>query len=537
MRVPAVLLLLCSVLSADVVVLKDGSKVPGRVIEKGDHVEVTTEAGLRTYLKDEVERILKDPKELLGDADAVYESAKKDFEAALALPPSDQQARIKEAIAKVGKAREAYAGAIDLFPEDDALGRKLMLVMQLMRLCRDRLGSEFARRPGPVGGVRPSVVNTMPLEEAFSVLFDPAKRADAARRGAARDAFRVHRANSPEIYEIATAAMLFLGRSDEEWQLRGSALKALQEYFARAWLKEPLKMTPAAHQEAAGYLVDRIASLRKADAAAAVEPIALFGVGHVGHAPSGAEADRVARLLGLQVLNGIAGTPEGHVVRDLNGWIAGGDFDLAVLAWVKEYRAVDTAVTRFVWSYALLRTVQAKKRGFERPAAAFNTVQATSAALREHVAAMVKSIKAAGVCSTCAGEGKLRCTNCFGKKEIRYNCAKCKGAGKVMPPGAGLGGPGGRGGLIEPIQCYPCRGRGFDRLLKCEKCKDGYNECRQCDRKQHSPPEMEDICELKGCEGCDGRGYVFRRILWACKSCMGVGQRLVPKADPTKLLP
>lgn len=533
MRVLSCLVLLSTALAADVVVLKDGTRVSGRVVDKTDHYEVTTDAGLRTYLKEEVERVATAPKEFLGDSDRLIDEAKKDYEAALALPASDQNQKIREAIGKVAKAREAYAAARELFPEDKyaELDQKLMQVMQLMRLCRDRLGSEIARRPSLVNGKRINP-NVLPIADAFSILLDPARRSDAVRRAAARESFLVQRAMSPEIYEIATAAMLFLARSDEEWQLRGASLKALQDYFARPWLRDPLKMTAVHHQEAAGYLADQIALLRKADTNAPVEPITLFGIGHVGHAPSGAESDKVARLLGLQVVNGIAGTPEGHVVRDLNSWLAAGDFDLAVLAWVKEYRAVDTPVTRFVWSYALLRMVQAKKRGFERPVSAFNTIQAAGAPVRDHIAAMVKSIKAVAVCSTCAGEGKLRCTNCYGKREIRWVCAKCKGAGKV--PDAGYGTLGGGG---APIPCYPCRGRGYDRLLKCEKCKEGYNECRQCDKKQHAPPELEEICELQGCEQCDGRGYVFRRILWACKSCMGVGQKLVPKADPSKLLP
>jgi DnaJ-class molecular chaperone len=41
---------------------------------------------------------------------------------------------------------------------------------------------------------------------------------------------------------------------------------------------------------------------------------------------------------------------------------------------------------------------------------------------------------------------------------------------------------------------------------------------------------------MAACTDCDGRGYVFRRILWACRSCMGVGQKLIPKADPAKIL-
>jgi hypothetical protein len=533
MRVLAVLVLLCSTLTADVVLLKDGTRVSGKVVDKTAHFEVTTEAGLRTYLKDEVDRVVTSPKEFLGDADAVLDEVKQAYQAALAIEdPARQQEHVKEAIQKLKTAREAYSTTRELFPEDKYadLDQKLMQVMQLMRLCRDRLHSESFGRPSAAPARRPSA-GGMELTEAFTILLDPVKRSDASRRAAARDAFRLQRASTPEVYEIATAAMLFLSRSEAEWNLQGAALKMLQEYFA-TWLKEPAKMTPVMHQQAAAYLAAQIAALRKADANAQVEPMSLFGVGHVGHSPTGAETDKVARLLGLIVQNGIAGTPEGHAVRDMNSWITNGDFDLAVLAWVKDYRAVDTPVTRFVWSYALLRLVQARKRGFERPVSGFNTVSVSSAPVRDHIAAVVKSIKAVGVCGTCSGEGKLRCTNCFGKKEIRYNCAKCKGTGKI--PEAGTGG--GFGGPVM-IQCYPCRGRGFDRLLKCEKCKDGYNDCRQCDKKPRTPPELSDICELTPCETCDGRGFVFRRILWACKSCLGVGQKLTPKADPSKLLP
>jgi hypothetical protein len=534
MRIPTFLLLLCSALGADVVLLKDGTKVTGRVTDKADHVEVATEAGLRTYLKDEVDRIITQPKEFLGDAEKALDEVKQTYQATLAIDnPSEQQERIKAAITRLKTAREAFSAARELFPEDKYadLDQKLMQVMQLMRLCRDRLHSEAFANPDFSPGRR-APASGMQLTEAFSILLDPAKRSNAGQRAAARDAFRIQRASSPEIYEIATAAMLFLSRSEAEWNLQGPALKVLQEYFARPWLRDPVKMTAVMHQEAAQYLADQSSLLKKSDPAAQVEPITLFGIGHLGHAPLGPESDKLARLLGLQVVNGIAGTPEGHVVRDLSGWIGAGEYELAVMAWVKEFRGTDTPITRFVWSYALLRSVQAKKKGFERPIAGFNSVPASTPALRDHLMAIVKSIKAVAICNTCGGEGKLRCTNCFGKREIRYVCQKCKGAGKI--PDAGYGTLGGSAPLIP---CFPCRGRGYDKLIKCEKCKEGYNECRQCDRKQHTAPELEDICTLSPCEQCDGRGFVFRRILWACKSCMGVGQKIAPKADPAKMLP
>ena len=522
MRVVAICLLLAGGLAADVVVLKDGGKVAGRVVEKATHVEVTTEGGLRTFLKEEVEKILKDPKELLGDSDKLYEEAKKDFEKILAAPAAEQNALAREAVAKVTRAREAYAAALDLFPDDDKLGKQLMLVMQLMRLLRDRLGSEVARRPGP------ALVNArtpaMSIEDALGVLSDPVKRGDAGRRQSAREAFSYLRQAHPEIHELATAAMLYLS---QDWKLDGAALKALQEYFAKPWIKEPLKLAPANHQEAAAWIAARIAALRKADARAETEPLALFGLGHLGHAPAGAETDTTARLLGLTVRGGIAGTPEGHAVRDMNAWISTGDFDLAALAFVKEHRSSDTPIVRFVWSYALLRLAQAKKRGFERAIDALRSIKAGPPVFLDHVAALMKSVKAVAVCSTCSGEAKLRCVNCHGKKEIRFNCEKCKGKGRI--PEAG-------GFRDAEIPCYPCRGRGYSKLFTCEKCKDGHVDCRQCE-KPGTAPELDQILGGEACAPCDGRGFVFKRILWACKTCMGVGQKLSPRIDPSRVLP
>ena len=66
MRTFAFLLVVCTILSADVVELKDGERISGRVKVKGDHYEVTTPEGRRTYLKEEVERVITDPTEILG---------------------------------------------------------------------------------------------------------------------------------------------------------------------------------------------------------------------------------------------------------------------------------------------------------------------------------------------------------------------------------------------------------------------------------------------------------------------------------------
>ena len=530
MRSIGVLFLLSTTLLADVAVLKDGTRVSGKVVDKQKHWEITTDGGLRTYLKEEVDKIIKDPKELLGDVEKVMAEAKDEYQKAVAMTEGpERNALLKDSIAKIDAARTAVSSTRELFPEDKYadLDQKLMQIMQLKRLLRDRLHSEFAGGPsnatrvGPPPAPAPSSVS---LDEAFSTLLDPAKRSDAGRRASARESFRAERAVHPEIYELATAAMLFLSRTDQEWSLQGPSLAALQDYFGQAWLKQPTTMTPALHQAAAQWIIDRIAALKKSDAGAKVDAISLFGIGHLGHAPIAAETDKSARLLGLELRNGILGTPEGHAVRDLNNWIGAGDFDLAVLAFIKEYRTTDTPVVRFVWSYALLRLAQSKHRNFERPVSALQTVNVADGPTKEHVAALIKSIKSVAICNACEGVVRLRCTNCHGKKETRWDCAHCKGTGKK------------RDEFNYELPCYPCRGRGFDKLLKCEKCKDGFYDCKQCDKKPRKAPEMEEICTGAACVQCDGRGYVFRNVLWACKSCLGLGQKLSPKADPAKTL-
>src|SRR6185436_15418922 len=110
MRTLGFLVLLVGTLSADVVVLKGGGRVSGRVVDKSDHYEVTSEGVLRTYLKDEVDHIVSSPKEFLGDADTLFDEARADYQKAIALTsPVDQNAVLKGAIAKVTRVREAYS--------------------------------------------------------------------------------------------------------------------------------------------------------------------------------------------------------------------------------------------------------------------------------------------------------------------------------------------------------------------------------------------------------------------------------------------
>jgi hypothetical protein len=606
MRTTLFLVFLAGGLAADVVVLKEGGeKVSGRVTDKQSHVEVMTDQGLRTFLKDEVDRIITGPQEFVGGSEQAFEQAKADYQRMLGLPAAEQNAVIRGAVANLTKAREAYAGARDLFPEDkySDLDKKLMQIMQLMRLLRERMGSEIARSASPVDRKptdpprveRPAAATS--LEEAFALLVDAARRQEPGARRGARDAFRSQRSGVPDLYDLATAAMIFLSKTDADWGLAGPALAAVQEYVAKPWLKEPLKLTPALHQEAAGYLVEKIAATKKAGAS--TEALWLFALGHLGGMVAGPEHEKIARALGLTVAEGLAGTPEGHAVRDLAAWIASGEFDLAVRAFVNEYRSIDTPSVRFVWSFALLHLVIQKKRGFDRPVSALATVRGDGA-VQGHVAALSKSIQTVSPCSMCAGDGWLRCTNCHGQKTIYnickacngsrmvknkqgtelfcnacnftgiasklecgkckdgyFDCPKCKlpacttcsGAGrstcrtckglKVLKNQCGACGGSGRGlgagGVKGGGLCQVCKGSGNDQIRKCAACTGGFNDCMACEPVRKIPA-VEDICETSPCAPCEGRGLAFRRVALPCRSCLGLGKKLAPKADPAKVL-
>ncbi len=611
MRTVGFLALLSSTLLADVVVLKDGGQAAGKVADKGTHWEVATDQGLRTYLKDEVDRVITDPKEFLGDAEQLFEQAKKDYEKGnAASAPNDQNAAYREGLTRLAKAREQLGNTRDLFPEDKYahLDKRIVQVMMLMRIIRGSMHSEAAG--GPIVNPKPNAPPVVErpaavpgLTEAFAVLADPAKRADANARKAARQTLRDQRAGVPALYDIATAGMLVLSKADADWRLAGPALAAFQEYATKPWLKDPLKVTPAMHQEAAAFLSDRIAAVKKSDPNAGTEALLTLAMGHLGGAPAGPDFEKTARALGLLVTNGVAGTAEGHAVRDLAGFIQAGEFELAHQAFLNDYRPIDTAPVRHLWGWALFNVVAQKKKGFDRPVSALNGMKGDAAATA-HAAALARSIQAVSPCSMCAGDGWLRCTNCHGQKEIYYICKVCKGARiRTLPNGSevfcnpckftgierkltckkcnegffdcpkcklpacqacgstarrpcgtckgrriirgdcdtcrgsglssgGAGGGGGKSGLL----CGACKGSGRKVAQKCTACPNGFIDCASCEPLR-KVPEPADICTASPCATCEGRGVPFRRIALACKSCLGLGQKLVPKADPLKILP
>jgi len=193
--------------------------------------------------------------------------------------------------------------------------------------------------------------------------------------------------------------------------------------------------------------------------------------------------------------DGIPGTEDGHAICELQYWISWGDYDLAEAAYRLGCREIDSPSLRFVRSWNLLKWAAVKGKGFDRAVAALEEVRATDKALREHVSALLKSVRAVLPCRACEGRGRIRCVLCHGR------------------------------GLV-----------GDDPPEPCGACEQGERRCTGCDGPRRAPA-LDDICADSPCALCEGRGVSFKAVRFPCGECRGLGRKLLPKADPGKKLP
>ena len=255
-----------SAASGDGIILTDGRKLSGRVVEKADGYEVTVEGQTVGFTKAEVKQWFKSPKEVLGDADKQVEDAKKLYSEAVVM--SDEkaaEAKFREALPKVQRAREAYVEARELFPEGyPELDAALVNVMKLMRLVRERFHSQIASgessapvkvkeapapkstakappptpvtpppTPAPATPSEPAPVTPAPvvvdapaisMHEALVVMVDPSKRNDSVQRTGALKVFRKASDGGGTLADVATAGWLFMAKSDFDWGLSSDTL-------------------------------------------------------------------------------------------------------------------------------------------------------------------------------------------------------------------------------------------------------------------------------------------------------------------------
>jgi hypothetical protein len=195
--------------------------------------------------------------------------------------------------------------------------------------------------------------------------------------------------------------------------------------------------------------------------------------------------------------DGILGSEEGHAISELQYWIGWEDYDLAEAAYRTQSRRLNSPSVGFVRSWGLLRWAVARKGGFDKVLSALADIRATDKVFQDHVGALARSVSAVMPCRRCDGKGKTRCVRCHGRGRLPSE----DGDGAV-----------------------------------CDACENGNLKCANCEGPR-AAPRLKDICDTSPCAACEGRGLAFKNIRWPCTECHGVGQKLIPKADPDKKLP
>jgi predicted RNA-binding Zn-ribbon protein involved in translation (DUF1610 family) len=556
LRSLVVLALCLGVAHADVLVLKDGRKLSGRVTEKKDGFEIQIEGETLAFNKEDITRHIKSPKEIVGDADKLLAEAKAIYLEAVEIKDDKAaDAKFREALPKVTKAREAYAEARDLFPEGNSeLDTQLVQIMKLMRLVRERIGSQLAGNPTPVVKPKeeppPIVIKDPPppepkepppptfgLVDAFGILASAAGRADEAKRGQARALLKKASDEKGPLGDLALAGHVLLSRTDDKWGLKADTLAALQAFFGAVDFSKfdtvPDK-TVADSLKALGVKVREVRAKSTTDPAGEslgliVSAAASALITKCGGKPP---ADLDAAFKELQIekaeVGSLWGRKDGLAMDDYRKWVQSGEYGLGVVQFQSEYKSLPDFNVRYALGILMIFKALADNRNYTRAASYLEQASqgASTATARDHVAALAKSIRSEAPCPACGGTHKVNCQTCKGKKKVDLLCNKCGGSGSIN--------------TFKGVARCPgvCGGKGRLNDQPCPRCKQaGEVECKAkgCS-KSVGRPSLDDFADAFKCGLCRGTGCLTRNIAHACPECGGLGLFLQPKADPTKLL-
>lgn len=125
------------------------------------------------------------------------------------------------------------------------------------------------------------------------------------------------------------------------------------------------------------------------------------------------------------------------------------------------------------------------------------------------------------------------CETCKGRKETVTKCATCRGVGRVVYSTLITGG-------VPTLPCPDCKLAGAIKA-PCAACKEsGLADCAGCGGKgprgDASCLKPSDVYTREACAACGGKGWPFPHVAVACEKCLGLGARLKPTVDPSKLL-
>ena len=530
--------------SADALLLNDGRALSGQVSEKDGVYTLKADGQELTFAKDEVTKWCKPPADLIGADAGAYEEAKAVYREAVAIGDgAARSAKMREALAPVTRARNAYARARDLFPEDkySDLDKTLGLISQLMRLIREQVGAEGIppSAPPPVvaneappepGKAAPApAADPMPFAQALQILADPARRSDPLVRRAARERFARSAADNGTFADFAAAAREYLDAPDAD---TSPSAPVLQEYLAKAKIAELEAFTPVRHLDAAKLLGERWRAIPPPrphwlPAFAAAHLSALTAAGPRPDLKS--DLETCAADLGFRKSDygEVWGPPEGLAAVDLRVWSGMGVYDLAVAQFKKDYGGLNEFGIRYASAWLQLMDAMQKKANYRKAATAWTALASGSwpPVQKAHVGAIADALRKNLPCSICGGTHKLRCPVCRGAKQTTLICKQCLGRGKMMT-------------FTRFVMCRMCKGVGTFQNVNCPKClAQGEIDCKASGCKGPvPPPEFGSIASAVKCRRCGGRGTVLPRAPIRCPSCVGLGLKVVPTADPRKVL-
>ncbi len=546
--------------AADVLILKDGRKLSGRVLTTDSGYEITIEGQKLSFSHDDVSRHVTSPKELLGNSDQLIEEAKQLFLEAAELKDMTAKGRkLASALDRVRMARTSYADTRDLFPDGyPELDKQLMLIMRLMRMIRDQLGATpikpnpepvtpkidrdltlLADHLTPTAPPPPSApVTPVSLLDAMPILADPNLRTDKAKRRNAMDIFRRAWGTPGAGSDLAAAAALFLWHKDAHWGfsvMKETPASQQFQYFLLMLGEDPTELNDDDLIQLANFLASSSKKLKASKPPANVAAFDLFACAVASSliARQGGreipELEAVFKAMGLRKadMGSIWGTTETLAIDDFRKWVASRDYTLAVVQFRNDYRnVVDFHVQ---YAYGLLLTFKAlsDKRSYRQAVSHFQRLSKTSqgAQHREHLLALARSIYESSPCRACGGSHQINCSACKGKRVLTLQCRKCGGAGRVT----GFGGN---------AACSACSGQGRFVDVECPKCKgSGKVECRARGCKLTSAdPTLADFAKTEPCVFCRKRVTLMRYVAYPCPACNGIGFRVKPTSDPKQVL-
>ncbi len=136
-------------------------------------------------------------------------------------------------------------------------------------------------------------------------------------------------------------------------------------------------------------------------------------------------------------------------------------------------------------------------------------------------------------CKDCKN-GLNVCSTCQGKRTVFTPCAACGGEGYVPSPAVVAGGK-----MNLKMKCKTCTGeKGI--TSSCKACGgSGVVRCSTCggkDRGAAASASISSVYTAEKCDACDGKGWPLPNVAVPCEKCQGLGVRLKPASDATKML-